>query len=302
MSTSTHQYPAVVKTSNDAMTPLRAIVRRVVRFPLTRIVIAIFVVALAGGLTLTYLGKLAHAWGGRMWPEICAAAATLLAYGMYVRVFEQRCAVEISVRRAWPELAAGLTLGATLVGAVVAVATAIGAYRIEGMNAWSIGILAPLAMMCFVGVLEEVISRAIVFRVTEERLGTWWALAISSALFGLAHVPGAAVTVLAITITIIAGVLFAAAYLVTRRVWLAIGIHTAWNFTLGSIFSVAVSGRAARGLVIGKTFGPVRLTGGAYGFEGSVITLVVLGVTAIVLLRMAFSSGHFRSRQRGSAS
>ena len=34
--------------------------QRFLQFPLTRMVLAIFITALAGGLSLTYLGKLAH--------------------------------------------------------------------------------------------------------------------------------------------------------------------------------------------------------------------------------------------------
>ena len=41
--------------------------------------------------------------------------------------------------------------------------------------------------------------------------------------------------------------LLAAAYMLTRRLWLCIGIHFAWNFTQGGIFSAAVSGGATKG-------------------------------------------------------
>lgn len=267
--------------------------QRFIQFPLTRIVLAIFITALAGGLSLTYLGKLAHSWGGRMWPEFLAASIALLAYGLYVRVFERRQVTELSAARALPEFVVGLLTGAILVACVVSLVAALGSYRILGMNAWTMGILAPLALMTFVGVLEEIISRGIVFRITEKSLGSWAALAISSLLFGLAHLPGEGVGVLAIAITVVAGVMFAAAYMLTRRLWLAIGIHIAWNYTLGSIFSVAVSGREAKGLLVGKVSGSDLFTGGTYGFEASVVTLLVLGVFAVALLRAARKKGHF---------
>lgn len=267
--------------------------QRFIQFPLTRIVLAIFITALAGGLSLTYLGKLAHSWGGRMWPEFLAASIALLAYGLYVRIFERRPITELSAARALPEFGLGLCTGVVLVVGVVSLVAALDSYRIVGMNAWSMGILAPLAMMTFVGVLEEIISRGIVFRITEKSLGSWAALAISSLLFGLAHLPGEGVGVLAIAITVVAGVMFSAAYMLTRRLWLATGIHIAWNYTLGSIFSVAVSGREAKGLLVGKVSGSDLFTGGTYGFEASVVTLLVLGVFALTLLRAARKKGHF---------
>ena len=44
----------------------------------------------------------------------------------------------------------------------------------------------------------------------------------------------------ALAITIEAGVLLAPVYLLTRRLWLSIGSHIAWNFTQNGIFSGSV--------------------------------------------------------------
>lgn len=275
----------------DGLTLSRA--QRFVRFPLTRIVFAIFITALVGGLTLTYAGKLAHEWRQVMWPEFLAAAAILLAYRLYVRVFERRPVTELAGVNAFRELGAGLLTGSALVTAVIVLLMAVGGYHAAGSNRLSATVITPLAMMTFVGVFEEVLSRGIVFRITEQSLGSWAALAISSLLFGLAHLPGEGIGVLAIVITVVAGVLFAAAYLLTRRLWLGIGIHIAWNYTLGSIYSIAVSGRKAKGLLQGTVFGPDWLTGGKYGLEASVFTLIVLATVAAYLLRVAWAKDRF---------
>ncbi len=274
---------------------------RFVRYPLIRALLGIFLVALAGGLTLTHLEKLAGRMHHVMGSGFFAAAVVLLTYILYVRVIERRWATEVSFRGALLELLIGLLTGVVLVGCVAALIAAVGAYRITGMNPWSIAIIEPLVMMTFVGVLEEVISRALIFRITEESFGSWTALGISSAVFGLAHLPGESTSALAIINTVVAGVMFAAAYMVTRRIWLAVGIHVAWNYTLGSIFSVAVSGRDAEGLLVGTTYGSDLLSGGVYGFEASVVTLGIIGTLALALLRIAFVRGHFAPQRRLSA-
>ena len=61
------------------------------------------------------------------------------------------------------------------------------------------------------------------------------------------------------------------AYLVTRGLWLPIGIHAAWNFTQGGIFGVTVSGHPAEGLIRGTLTGPEWLAGGEFGAEASVV-------------------------------
>ena len=275
----------------DGLVPSRT--QRFMRFPLTRMVVAIFMIALAGGLTLTYADRMADRWAQVMWPEFLAATAVLLAYGLYVRAFERRTVTELARANALPELGTGLLAGAALVTCTIALLMAAGGYRITGSNGWSATIITPLAMMTFVGVLEEVLSRGIVFRIAEQSLGSWAALAISSLLFGLAHLPGQGAGVLAIFTTILAGVLFAAAYLMTRRLWLGIGIHIAWNYALGSIYSIAVSGHESKGLLQGTVSGPDWLTGGEYGLEASVFTLVVLAAVTAHLLRRAWVKGHF---------
>lgn len=96
----------------------------------------------------------------------------------------------------------------------------------------------------------------------------------------------------AAAISIEAGVLLAAAYMVTRRLWLCIGIHIAWNFTQGGIFSVAVSGGQSKGLLQSSMIGPEWLTGGAFGAEASVVALGVCFAAGIALLVLAVKRGN----------
>ena len=64
------------------------------------------------------------------------------------------------------------------------------------------------------------------FRIVEEGLGTWWALAISALLFGAIHIanPGATLWSSA-AIAIEAGLLFGLLYHVTRSLPLCMGVH-----------------------------------------------------------------------------
>ncbi len=134
--------------------------------------------------------------------------------------------------------------------------------------------------------------RGVVFRILEQWLGSWIALSISAALFGLLHLLNPGVSLLnAGAVMLEAGVLLAAAYMLTRRLWLCIGIHFAWNFTQGGVFSAAVSGGATTGLLQAKLVGPVWLTGGAFGAEASVIAVLVCLTAGSVLLLAAHRRG-----------
>ena len=276
---------------NPAKRPSR--IKKILLSPLGRIVIAGFLTALAGGLTLSFSSAIADKAALILWPEALAASAILLSYWVYVRLLEKRPVVEISGHKALQEFGAGMLIGTLMVVAVIGMAYAAGAYRMTNTNAWSMAIVLPLAQMTFVGVFEEVLCRGIIFRIAEQSLGSWAALAISALVFGLAHVPGNGAGFLAISVMALAGVFFSAAFMLTRRLWLCIGIHISWNYVLGTIFSIPVSGHETTGLLIGTLSGPDWMTGGAYGLEATIFTLLVLAALGAYFLWLAKLRKHF---------
>jgi hypothetical protein len=211
------------------------------------------------------------------------------AYALYARWVERRGAGEFGRAGGLQELGAGLLIGAALFSAVVGVQALFGAYRITGWR-------DDLTVMVF---------RGVIFRLLEESLGTWIALAISAALFGLGHLASPGATPLtALAIALEAGIMLAAAYVLTRRLWLAIGIHAAWNFTQSGIFSVPTSGIPMNGIFIGSLSGPTWLSGGAFGAEASVVAVALCTALGLGLLWLAHRRGHFIApfwRRAGSA-
>jgi hypothetical protein len=142
-------------------------------------------------------------------------------------------------------------------------------------------------------VIEEVLVRGFIFRVLSVGTGTWIALLLSAALFGALHASNPGATAFSsIAIALEAGVLLAAAYVVTGRLWLSIGLHAAWNFTEGSIFGMSVSGgKQSASLISGTLSGPAMLTGGAFGPEASIVAVLVCLALAVLLLQHAVRSG-----------
>jgi len=122
-------------------------------------------------------------------------------------------------------------------------------------------------------------------------------LILSAALFGLMHAgnPGAT-TFSSVAIALEAGGMLAAAYSWSRSLWLPIGIHLAWNFTQGGIFSQPISGNAATGLLdfpLSAKASPL-VTGGAFGPEASIVSLAVCVSLGVVFLALAIRAGRWR--------
>jgi uncharacterized protein len=228
--------------------------------------------------------------------ELIVCAVMILAYRAEVRWLESRPADELGAERSAPVVLAGLLLGAALFAGVYAVlwSARVVAYAGPGSAAGAVT-MAALAAGAAVG--EEIIFRGGVFRILEEWLGTTIALAASAALFGLLHLANPGATLFsALAIALEAGVLLAVAYVLTRRLWLSIGIHFGWNFTEGGIFGAAVSGgRHSAGLMNFRLSGPTLLTGGRFGPEASVVAIALCLAAAVVLGVLAVRRGGWRS-------
>jgi len=183
-------------------------------------------------------------------------------------------------------------LGFGLYTLCVLIAIALGLYRIEGFNGWQ-GVLRSLWVIPLAPVFEELLFRGVVFRILEEVLGGWLALVLSSVAFGLIHMGNPGETFAGIAaIAIVFGPMLAAPYMLTRRLWLGIGLHGAWNFTMGKIFSGSVSGNAAPQGLFKTTFqGPELLTGGSAGMEGSLIAVLVATTASVLLLILTVRRG-----------
>lgn len=221
-----------------------------------------------------------------------AVLCSTLLFALYTVAVEGRAVPELGPRGALSEGLLGFALGTIALAAVVGTLAAIGLYHVAGVADWTV-LVVPLVGSLVTGVFEELLFRGVLFRIAEQSLGSYWALALSSLLFGAAHLLNPNATWLAaVAIMVEAGILLGAAYMLTRRLWMAIGIHAAWNFTQGGIFGVAVSGTPSQGLLHATLTGPSWLSGGAFGAEASVVALVLCGALGIALFLRARSLHH----------
>ena len=124
---------------------------------------------------------------------------------------------------------------------------------------------------------EEIIFRGVLFRWIDEKWGFVTALVTSAILFGAMHMGQPNATWWSsLAIAIEAGLMLGAAYKWSGTLWFPIGIHWAWNFFQGNIFGFAVSGSdAGVSLFHSVTNGPEILTGGSFGAEASIITVIL---------------------------
>ena len=214
-----------------------------------------------------------------------ACVLLVVLYLAGVRYIERRRPSELLDKRWLKEFLSGIALGLSLFTAVMLALWIAGTYHPASWG--SPALLARGFLLALVAaVVEEIIFRGFLFRLSAKLFGTWGALVLTSVLFGAAHAsnPGATVGS-SVAIALEAGILLGAAYAMTQRLWLPIGLHLGWNFAEGSIFGMSVSGTAKQAsLITGSLHGRNLLTGGAFGPEASILAVIICLAASIYLI------------------
>lgn len=265
----------------------------VIRFPLSRLVIWLGITVGAAFLFMLLRPSFPFF-------HLILSAAALIGYVVVVRWIERRPLAEAGFSRSGSlrESAAGFGLGALLLTLVIGSMAVAGWYRVTAVP-WQDPLVwrhlgTELWIFLWVAVFEELAFRGVIFRLFEELLGSWLALGLSAAIFGLLHLSNPNASLLAaVAIAVEAGILLGAAFMLTRNLWLAIGIHWAWNWVQGPVFGQAVSGGqgAEHSLVRAAVTGPELWTGGAFGPEAGLAALIICTAAGLLMLRLAVRRG-----------
>lgn len=227
------------------------------------------------------------------------AVLSVAVYRWVVGRTERRPVTELALEGARRPLLRGLAIGVVMFGCVIANIYLLGDYQVHGFGSLT-GAIGLIGFMAGAAVTEELIFRGLLFRLVERGLGTYIALVLSSVLFGTAHLLNKDATVLgAVAIAIEGGGMLAAAYVATRSLWLSIGLHFGWNFAESGIFGTQVSGNGAtHGLLDASTSGAKLITGGEFGPEASVYSMLFGALLIVAFLWLGRRRGNVVPRQR----
>lgn len=151
-------------------------------------------------------------------------------------------------------------------------------------------LLLSVALFVVAAAAEEAMFRGYALQTLTRARFIVIAIVLTAMPFGLVHTQNPDFTAISFVNTVLAGVWFGIAYLKTRDLWFPLGIHWAWNFTMGSILGLPVSGLklAENPVLISDDKSPIWLGGGTYGLEGGIVSIIAIMVSMLVIWRVPF--------------
>lgn len=243
------------------------------------------------------------------WNEVITNGFTLILLAAWVVFYERRSLLSVGLRdrRGAGRFVTGFAVGLVLFGLALGLLVLFGGYSgdvTEGHTTtgsaavWIVLSLIPVWIVQ--SSTEEVVVRGYLLQWHGLKLTNGWVAVIApSILFAVVHLDFHPLVLVNIFLF---GVLFSFISLAQGSIWLAAGIHTAWNMAQSNIFGLP--GESSLREVTVFAFGPdpggsTVLTGGEYGVEGSVLTTVILALAVALAYRYYRAVEATRALSRG---
>ncbi len=203
----------------------------------------------------------------------------------------------MSLKGRGKDLLAGLGVAVLLYAVGFGTSLLMGTVEIASVQWVPRDLLGTLLFFLLVAVTEEVMLRGFVLgRMLSAGMNRFVALFLSSALFSAMHLFNPNFALLPFVNILLAGCLLGASFLYTRNLCFPVVLHWFWNWLQGPVLGYEVSGTdSGQSLLTLRLTGSDLLTGGDFGFEGSLLctVLLVVGTLAIV--------GYYERRGRKEA-
>ena len=186
--------------------------------------------------------------------------------------------IGLSIKDKANEMLVGLGFALAFIGGLFLLLWLLGAITITGYVGFKPGVFFVSMMLFLAAFDEELIFRGYILNSMMDSSSRWVALAGSSAIFALMHAGNPSVwsNWVPMTELFAAGFILGISYTFTKNLWFPTFFHFGWNFFQG-LFGFEISGINVDSwkMISHENTGnvPDIISGGAFGIEGSVITL-----------------------------
>ena len=163
----------------------------------------------------------------------------------------------------------------------------MGNMKILGISLDVRNLMILILIFLLVAFAEEMLMRGYVLKNLMLSMNKFVALVLSSLMFSAMHFFNPDFSLFSFIGIFVAGIALGATYIYTKNLWFPIAFHFSWNL-FQSLVGFNVSGLDAYSIVEASPQGAERLSGGSFGFEGSVFSVLF----EIIMIAMIFM--HFK--------
>ncbi|HFI0120443.1 TPA: lysostaphin resistance A-like protein [Streptococcus suis] len=229
--------------------------------------------------------------------ELFAFAFISLAIILWARFTEKSPWLGLGIRKkgALKDFLLGWGVGAAMLTTCVLLMWGFGAITISAVQLTPklLGEFLILTLAWSIqGTTEELLTRGWMFSSLAAKHNIPVGILVSSLFFTFLHLGNDGLSLIPLLDLTLFGILACLVMLKTGNLWVISGIHAAWNCFQGNFFAFPVSGtQAGQAFISVNTAGPDWLSGGAFGVEGSVISLLIqAGMITWLVYELYFTS------------
>lgn len=274
---------------------MNATIKRVLYFPITKIIIGIVVCFSLFVLIQNFVLKpffYSIIQDKSIADPIIIFISTILllvSYYYLFRLYDKREITELSLKHLPKEMFGGFIFGFLTISLSIFILYLLGYYRVISISTTHYS-ARLFTVLLFAGIVEDLFHRGLILRVMENWLGTHIAIVIAM-LVELQHISNPNTKLFDLILYLIWGFTMAMMFIYTKRIWLPYFFHIGWNFSQ-PFYGSTLTGSNDFGTIIQSKFnGPELLTGGAFGIENSIFTTSFLLIIGIVLYYLAKKEG-----------
>lgn len=210
----------------------------------------------------------------------------LVMWLVHVVLFKrQESLLGFNKKGAFVEFGYGWIMGSVLIILGFIILVAFDQIDIIGTDAKWILIGGFLLMFLIQSFSEEILFRSYLIPTIENRLGTWAALIISSLGFMALHLGNSGISFIGCLDLTVGGFLMGLLFVKFRNVWAPTGLHVSWNYIQSTLLGFEVSGVKTYSWLSLNEKGNDLLTGGEFGYEGSIFSVIFLVLSVLFLFK-----------------
>jgi membrane protease YdiL (CAAX protease family) len=218
--------------------------------------------------------------------EIGGLFFEILAVWLYPRMLGKNISLKslgLDWRKRSKDFLNGSIVGVLLISSGFIILKIMGYVQVIKLEFNPIIFVSYIFFFLAVAISEELMARGYVLSTLMEGMNKYVALSTSAFIFAGLHLMNNHIGFIPLVNLTLAGYLLGIYFIFKKNLMFPIGLHFTWNFFQGAVFGFEVSGHDIQGIVSQNVQGDILWTGGAFGFEGSIISLpiVILGILFI---------------------